>query len=102
MRHAPPRPGYGLFQLLVVLAVLALLVGMLLPAVQKVRLSAARSQSQNNLKQIGIACHNYHDAIGQLPPGVDEKHFSPFAYLLPYVERDNLFKKLVLTSECDD
>jgi prepilin-type processing-associated H-X9-DG protein len=102
MSRKSPRHGYGLFQLLVVIAFIALLIGMLLPAVQKVRLAAARMQSSNNLKQIGIACHNYTATNGQLPPGVDDKHFSALSQLLPYIEQDNLAKKLDRTKNSDD
>ena len=77
--------------LVVVLAFLLVLLGLLLPAVQKVRQAAARMQSQNNLKQVGLAMHGYHDANAKLPPGVDDNHFSTSAYLLPYLEQGNLF-----------
>jgi prepilin-type processing-associated H-X9-DG protein len=96
------RSGFTLFQLLVVLAVLAILLALLLPAVQKVREAAARTQSQNNLKQIGIACHNYHDVYGTFPPGVDDKHFSAAARLLPYIEQDNLYKTIDFKKPADD
>jgi type II secretory pathway pseudopilin PulG len=96
------RPGFTLFQLLVVLAVLAILLGLLLPAVAKVREAAARTQSQNNMKQIGIACHNYHSVYNVFPPGVDDKHFSAAAKLLPYIEQDNLYKAIDFKKPADD
>jgi prepilin-type processing-associated H-X9-DG protein len=96
------RSGFTLFQLLVVLAVLAILLALLLPAVQKVREAAARTQSQNNMKQIGIACHNYHSVYNVFPPGVDDKHFSAAAKLLPYIEQDNLYKAIDFKKPADD
>src|SRR5438094_65831 len=88
------RAGFTLFELLVVLALLALLFALLLPAVQKVRQAAGRTQSANNLKQYALACHNYHDTFGSFPPGVDGNGFSAFAHLLPFVEQDNVYKQI--------
>jgi type II secretory pathway pseudopilin PulG len=96
------RPGLTLFQLLVALAILAILLGLLLPAIQRVRVVAARMESSNNLKQIGLGCHTYNDVHGHLPAGVDANHFSAAARLLPYLEQANLFKRIDFNKACDD
>src|SRR5262249_52969727 len=103
------RPGFTLIELLVVIAIIAVLIGLLVPAVQKVREAAARTQCANNLKQLALACHNYEGASGRLPPGylgpipneqeygsaVDQiQHVGLLVYLLPYVEQDNLYRQL--------
>jgi prepilin-type processing-associated H-X9-DG protein len=88
------RAGFTLIQLLVILAIFAILLGLLLPAIQKVREAANRMKSQNNLKQMALACHNYHDVNGKFPSGNDANNFSAAAYLLPYLEQDNVFKMI--------
>jgi type II secretory pathway pseudopilin PulG len=96
------RAAFSLFQLLVVIAILALLLGLLLPAVARVRVASARMQSQNNLKQIGLACHMYHDTYQLFPPGVDGNHFSALAYMLPYVDEARLYKTMDFQKPLDD
>ncbi len=96
------RSGFTLFQLLVVIFIIAVLIGLLLPALQKVREAAARMQSANNLKQIGLAALSYNDAYNHLPPGCDAQNFSAAVYLLPYLEQDNAFKMIDLKKSVDD
>lgn len=97
-----PRPAFTLFQLLVILALLGVLLGLLLPAIAKVRAAAERERKLNNLKQIGIACHSYADSNGSFPPGNDANRFSALARLLPYLEQDNLYKLIDFKKPSDD
>jgi prepilin-type N-terminal cleavage/methylation domain-containing protein len=117
MRRRQPR-GFTLIELLVVIAIIAVLIGLLLPAVQKVREAAARTKCANNLKQLGLACHGFADAHGGMLPdataanlagggvGTNPYDNRPYVYftslhfqLLPHIEQDNLYKLMKAFAE---
>ncbi|WP_020471341.1 DUF1559 domain-containing protein [Zavarzinella formosa] len=102
---SPPRRGLTLIELLVVIAIIVILIGLLVPAVQKIREAANRMRCTSNLKQLGLAIHAYHDTTGYLPPGGDQlcnESQAPHTdrtmwnwtyHLLPYIEQDSLYRE---------
>src|SRR6516164_5386291 len=91
----PPRRGFTLIELLVVIAIIGILIGLTAVAVQQVRSAADRVKCQNNLKQIGLAAHLYHDSMGRLPPGVSSAPSlaSSLVFLLPYLDERNRYRR---------
>ena len=104
MKRARSRPGFTLIELLVVIAIIAILIALLLPAVQQAREAARRTQCKNNLKQLALACHNYHDTHSYLPLNRDNtdwntrnnahSNFSWIAMALPYFEQAGLYQSI--------
>ena len=104
MKHRRPsiRLAFTLIELLVVIAIIAVLIGLLLPAVQKVREAAARTQCTNNLKQLGLAALNYESSNGRLPAGSDVQMIGPIVYLLPYMEQQAIYSNFSFTLPAGD
>src|SRR5271154_6462954 len=111
MLHQRKRSGFTLIELLVVIAIIGILVGLLVPAVQKVREASSIAQCKNNLKQIGLALHSYHDTNKVFPPGYIDGNKDPAStpdndvgpgwgwatFLLPDLEQDNLYRQIDFT-----
>jgi prepilin-type N-terminal cleavage/methylation domain-containing protein len=98
MSYSPKRGGFTLIEVLVVIGIIAVLIGLLLPAIQKVRDLAARTECSNKLKQLGVAAHNHHDIAGKLPPQYGyvlktNAFGTVFFHMLPYLEQDAVFEQ---------
>jgi hypothetical protein len=96
------RSAVALYELLMMLACVAVVLGLLFPAVVKARDQGGKTDAANSLKQLGLASHNYHDTTGKFPLGCDDHNFSAAAHLLPYLEQDKLFKAIDFTKAVTD
>jgi prepilin-type N-terminal cleavage/methylation domain-containing protein len=101
LRISARRSGFTLIELLVVIAIIAILIALLLPAVQQAREAARRTQCKNNIKQLGLALHNYHDTFNMFPPNITDnvysslsKHASWMAFILPYIDQAPLYNQI--------
>jgi type II secretory pathway pseudopilin PulG len=96
--------GFSLFELLVIIAIIAILLGLLLPAVQKFRQASERVKCANNLKQIGLAMHNMHDTYGKFPPTFGDfpnegSNGTFFFFMLPFIQQDNLYRNAMIDGQ---